>query len=384
SGNVLFADVSRVSRLTIGSDGGNDGGGNGGGVTTDNNAVTQTTTTTETAPTETISTISGGNEAVSAEAAAEIIIEAIENALAEALAAEESGSAADAESIAVTVVLPEGSGSIEIEADIVAQVQESGFDLAIERDGITFTIPNEVLAANIPEGAGTVVIAITAVDERTLEGFIEELGSGDFNADDIMKVFSLEMTVDGRSITNFNNHPLSVSISNDGLGLNANDNATAFKLNDDLSVSFFGGSLNIANNNFEFITDRLSNYGIMKNDNLRRVNLLVDETAYKVNGVTRHADVAPFINEADRTLVPVRFVAEGLGADVEWEHEAQTVVVTLGDREIRLTIGVLEPGMDTPAILVENRTMIPLRFVSERLGANVVWDGGTLGIGIYK
>ena len=92
-------------------------------------------------------------------------------------------------------------------------------------------------------------------------------------------------------------------------------------------------------------------------------------------------DVKPFIDERDRVLVPVRFVSEALGALVNWENESRTAVIKQDKDEIRYT--VYKPMaylngemivMDTYGILKGQRTMVPIRFISELLGCTVVWN----------
>lgn len=93
------------------------------------------------------------------------------------------------------------------------------------------------------------------------------------------------------------------------------------------------------------------------------------------------SDAQPIIVDG-RTLVPIRSVAEVLGAQVNWEDSTQTVLIDKGDKHIELTIGSKSPtvngspvNLDAPAVIINGRTMVPLRFVSEALGAKVVWDG---------
>lgn len=91
-------------------------------------------------------------------------------------------------------------------------------------------------------------------------------------------------------------------------------------------------------------------------------------------------DVPPFISNG-RTLVPVRALAEALGFAVDYDDPERRVTLTRGDEIILLWIdsdqvvvnGV--PGtIDQPATLRESRTFVPVRFVSESLGAHVDWD----------
>ncbi len=102
------------------------------------------------------------------------------------------------------------------------------------------------------------------------------------------------------------------------------------------------------------------------------------------------ADQKPVIDTNNRTLVPIKFPAEELGASVDWLNASRQVKVenknhaTLPDSNILLTIdkkAVMVNGMtrimDTTAVIMGSRTMVPLRFISEYMGANVKWDGNT-------
>ena len=95
-------------------------------------------------------------------------------------------------------------------------------------------------------------------------------------------------------------------------------------------------------------------------------------------------DAKPFVDERDRVLVPIRFVSEALGALVDWENESRTAVIKQGNDEIHYT--VYQPMaylngemmvMDTYGILKDERTLVPIRFISELLGCTVVWDENT-------
>lgn len=93
------------------------------------------------------------------------------------------------------------------------------------------------------------------------------------------------------------------------------------------------------------------------------------------------ADVRPYIDtRADRTMVPARAIAEGLGIDVKWDEELRQVTFTHRQSSMILTVDqsvVWMDGkritLDTPAVVMDNRTMVPLRFISEWFGARVDW-----------
>ena len=99
-----------------------------------------------------------------------------------------------------------------------------------------------------------------------------------------------------------------------------------------------------------------------------------------LNGRQLGFDVNPEVVEG-RVLVPMRSIFEHLGAGVEWDRDTRTVTAIKGDTTLKIAIGqktALKNGetipLDVPAILIRGRTMVPLRLVSEALGARVEWD----------
>ena len=83
----------------------------------------------------------------------------------------------------------------------------------------------------------------------------------------------------------------------------------------------------------------------------------------------------------DRTMVPLRIIGESLGAEVDWEADTQSVSVKKAGKDIQMVIGrnmaLVDQNpvyLDKAPMLVNDRTMVPLRFISERFGAKVYWD----------
>ena len=105
----------------------------------------------------------------------------------------------------------------------------------------------------------------------------------------------------------------------------------------------------------------------------------------KIDGeVVEFPDAKPFIDQHSRTLCPIRFIAENLGAEVLWNNEDKTVSIKKDDIDILLKIGENtavvngdEKVFDTYPQIFEDRTYVPLRFISETLQMDVDWDGET-------
>ena len=95
---------------------------------------------------------------------------------------------------------------------------------------------------------------------------------------------------------------------------------------------------------------------------------------------SKYDNVMPYI-ENDITLIPIRAIAEGLGCEVSWDGENQTVEIKGLNDEILLTINSSTAvvnnetvTLDVPAQVVDDRTFVPLRFISENMGAKVEWN----------
>lgn len=101
-------------------------------------------------------------------------------------------------------------------------------------------------------------------------------------------------------------------------------------------------------------------------------------------------DVTPEIKN-DRTMLPIRIIAEALGAKVTWNEAEQKVTIAEDDLTIEIFIG--QPfatvngkpvQLDAPAYIANGRTYLPLRFVAENLGATVEWNAADSSVTIFK
>lgn len=113
------------------------------------------------------------------------------------------------------------------------------------------------------------------------------------------------------------------------------------------------------------------------------IQLTIGKTEASVDGKPYTLDARPYINaEAGRTLVPVRFISEALNAEVAWDPITRQVTIKDTGKDIALTIGSREVKVNgvsqtidcAPVISPSGRTFVPLRFIIETLEAEVKYD----------
>jgi len=109
-----------------------------------------------------------------------------------------------------------------------------------------------------------------------------------------------------------------------------------------------------------------------------------------LDGLPLSFDVPPLIIEG-RTFVPFRAIAEALQVEVAWHEERQEVLAVGKGIEARLRIGSQRAyinghpeALDAPPVIIDNRTLIPLRFFSEAFGCKVEWLGHEAGVRIFS
>lgn len=141
------------------------------------------------------------------------------------------------------------------------------------------------------------------------------------------------------------------------------------------------------NEKFFYEVDFYDEYGFenafyLANTNVK-TGIVFEEITVVLNGTKMEFDQDPVIVNG-RTLVPLRAIFEKIGADVYWEDKTQTITSNLSNTTIKMSIDsntLYKNGipiyLDVPAQLINNYTMIPIRAVTEAFGANVLWEDST-------
>jgi hypothetical protein len=102
---------------------------------------------------------------------------------------------------------------------------------------------------------------------------------------------------------------------------------------------------------------------------------------YHLSDPRREKDVFPYVTTAGRTVIPVRWLAEAAGARILWKQQTQEIEVHWKDRVVHMRVGDTQATvngkaftLEQPPKLVAGRTLVPVRFAAEGMGAQVTWD----------
>lgn len=135
----------------------------------------------------------------------------------------------------------------------------------------------------------------------------------------------------------------------------------------------------------EYLTNATIHFSSKSNNNINTNN---SNIKIMLNGKPLSFSQAPYMAN-DTTMVPMRAIFEALGAAVEYDADSQKITATKGDIVIELVLGEKAAkkngegiALDAPAVTKNGNTMVPLRFVAEALQAQVDWDGVTQTISI--
>lgn len=117
------------------------------------------------------------------------------------------------------------------------------------------------------------------------------------------------------------------------------------------------------------------------------IELKINDPYMIVNGISYPIDgdrgTAPVIVN-NRTLLPIRAVIESLGGKVTWNDSVRGIYIELGNKNVYLTLDSTlsyvngeAKYLDVAPTAINGRTMVPVKFVMDNLGASVIWNGTT-------
>lgn len=126
------------------------------------------------------------------------------------------------------------------------------------------------------------------------------------------------------------------------------------------------------------------NEDLVHKQNIKNIVLTLDQPRALVGDISTTMDSPPIV-ENNRTLVPFSFIGEQIGANVKWHPDERKVSYIFGEKNVELWLGEniakvdgeevqLDEDLNVTPVIVNNRTLVPVRFISEALGFEVNWD----------
>ena len=122
---------------------------------------------------------------------------------------------------------------------------------------------------------------------------------------------------------------------------------------------------------------------VSANESNGEIVLTVGSTTAYVNGAPMPLDAPPFIERnPDRTMVPLRFIADAMGADIGWDAASRTATIDFAGETLSIVAGEALPDDMGTAVIQGGRTFVPVRFVAVQMGADVAWDAAAQAVTI--
>ncbi len=241
----------------------------------------------------------------------------------------------------------------------------------------TYTLADNSNGANILKGLD--YLSITpgkfnlALTTNKGENINKEINIADpskyskFSIDTKSKIIKKGMTLDINAKGEYNNRKIKISprvINYSFEDMTANVDPNNFKIN----ILDYGRNPKI----IAKLGNKTSTIALY-DESTRLIKMKIDDVNYSINGESKKMDAKPFIKN-NRTLVPLRFVVEALGGEVNWDGENRLVSVNSNGKNIELKIDSpiikidgKDIKIDQAAIIKGDRTYVPIRFIAENL-----------------
>jgi len=246
---------------------------------------------------------------------------------------------------------------------------------------VTATLDN---GSDVTNNDKAVEVEVTKVEEKVVET-VQEAVAADENvevvgtADNAVSVSATNAST-GAAQTSFV-QPMAVSVPVDNTVLNNVEDTSKLTLakvvtNEDgtTELVYMGGSYDKETGKFNAKVNEDGDYILVEKADLVKIELNIGEIDIKHNDKATAMEVAPRINEDNRTMLQLSYIADALGCQTFWDGDTRTVTVVKGDITLKMVIDEVIPGFDTKAVVENGRTLVPAGYISGMLGANVIWD----------
>ena len=199
-------------------------------------------------------------------------------------------------------------------------------------------------------------------------------------ADDKVTLVTEGTSVSGKDFTN----PAVLKIPADTKDVKNVKNLTLAKLNAETGkLEIVGGSYDAKANAVVGYVAEEGSYFVVEKEGLTTISMQIGNKHVALNNENKILDAAPLISQ-NRTMVPLRFIAEAFGADVSWAQDTKTVTIVIDGKVLTMRINQDLEGFGAAPIISNGRTMVPISYISKELGANVIWVPSTKTVAIAR
>lgn len=275
------------------------------------------------------------------------------------------------------------NNKVVISTSTLDKVVDAGQSVAISGHGVTVSLNSHFINSN--EVLGTkkpLEVAIVPASEKVAAAIAKHI-EADNNLTQVQATL-VDISVSAGEKLKGYFEPIEVTIDLSKANVKEQGQLTlvSYEVQADGSVKAvkLGGKYDSKTKTFTARISKPGTYGMVEAKELLKVNLTVGSNTAEVNDINKVQDVAPQIVEGS-TMVPLRFIAENLNAEVKWDGKLKEVTIIQGDEVLTLKVG---KGSGQEAMIQNNRTLVPLRYISEQLGANVLWIPSAKAIEIVK
>ena len=199
-------------------------------------------------------------------------------------------------------------------------------------------------------------------------------------ADDKVTLVTEGTSVSGKDFT----EPAVLKIPADTKDVKNVNQLTLARLNAETGkLEIVGGSYDAKANAVVGYVVKEGSYFVVEKESLTTISMQIGNNGVVLNNENKILDAAPLISQ-NRTMVPLRFIAEAFGANVSWTQDTKTVTIVIDGKVLTMRINQELEGFGAAPIISNGRTMVPIRYISEELGANVIWVPSTRTVAIAR
>ena len=199
-------------------------------------------------------------------------------------------------------------------------------------------------------------------------------------ADDKVTLITEGTSVSGKDFT----EPAVLKIPADTKDVKNVNQLTLARLNAETGkLEIVGGSYDAKANAVVGYVVEEGSYFVVEKESLTTISMQIGNNGVVLNNENKILDAAPLISQ-NRTMVPLRFIAEAFGANVSWAQDTKTVTIVIDGKVLTMRINQELEGFGAAPIISNGRTMVPIRYISEELGANVIWVPSTRTVAIAR